>query len=279
MRFIFSLIVLLPTLAFAGDPIEDRCRNIVETWQPIFDDQHLNHLVAPPFVLAGDGSPLRLEAYRDRTILASQKALQSTYFDKPLEAPVLILLFESAKPYKNFAAKHLGDDDPPHYGFFRQHDNLMLMNVGTGTGTLVHELVHALISPDFPAVPTWFNEGFASLFEQCSIRDNTITGLPNWRLPALQKAIQTDKLRPLAEMIADTDFYGDKHIGLNYAQARYLMLYLQEKDLLQPYYRAFRDKHQDDPAGVKTLQSLLKVETLDDLEKPWREWVMKLKWE
>ena len=37
------------------------------------------------------------------------------------------------------------------------------MNIGTGGGTLVHELTHSLIAFDFPHVPDWFNEGLASL--------------------------------------------------------------------------------------------------------------------
>src|SRR5205809_422641 len=81
------------------------------------------------------------------------------------------------------AKKWFDDDDVPHYGFYRHRDHTMLMNVGTGTGTLVHELTHALIAPDFPNVPDWFNEGFASLYEQCSLGPDTITGHENWRLP------------------------------------------------------------------------------------------------
>ena len=49
---------------------------------------------------------------------------------------VLILLFETAGPYKRLAKKWFGDDDVPHYGFYRRRENVMLMNVGTGTGTL-----------------------------------------------------------------------------------------------------------------------------------------------
>src|SRR5258708_27075413 len=115
----------------------------------------------------------------------------------------------------------------------------MFMKVGTGTGTVVHELTHALIAPDFPDVPSWFNEGLASLYEQCSLGRDTITGHENWRLPALQKAIKAETLRPLAELIEDPQFYRDDLVGLNYAEARYLMFYLQEKGQLVRYYKEF----------------------------------------
>ena len=72
-------------------------------------------------------------------------------------------------PYRRLAKKWFDEDDVPHFGFCRR-DGTMLMNISTGGGTLVHELVHALIRPDFPNVPTWFNEGLASLYEQSSFR-------------------------------------------------------------------------------------------------------------
>src|SRR5437764_1129850 len=84
------------------------------------------------------------------------------------------------------------------------------------------QLTHALIAPDMPDVPSWFNEGLASLYEQSRFTpDGGIRGLKNWRLPALQRAIREKKLRPLAELMADDDFYNDERAGLNYAQARY----------------------------------------------------------
>jgi hypothetical protein len=155
----------------------------------------------------------------------------------------------------------------------------MLMNVGTGTGTLVHELVHALIAPDFPQVPDWFNEGIASLYEQCSIDGDTIRGHANWRLPALQKAIKENTLRPLAEMIADPDFRSGERVGINYAQARYLMFYLQEKRLLQKYYEQFKANREKDPSGFETLKAVVGPQKLEAFEKEWREWVTGLRFD
>jgi hypothetical protein len=155
----------------------------------------------------------------------------------------------------------------------------MLMNVGTGTGTLVHELTHALIKPDFPEVPSWFNEGLASLYEQCSLDGNSINGLVNWRLPGLQKAIKAGTLRSFEEMIADKDFYRQDLVGVNYAQARYLMLYLQQKGLLVRYYKSFRDGASEDPRGIETLKKVIEPQTMEALEKAWRQWVMGLRFD
>lgn len=262
-----------------ADSIETKTKALQAEWKARFDAEHFSYTVAGPFLIAGDGSAAKLGRYRDGTVLAAQRALRATYFDKPLPEPVLILLFERAEPYKRLSKKWFGDDDVPHFGFFRRADHVMLMNVGTGTGTLVHEMVHALMSPDFPDVPDWFNEGLASLYEQCSLDGDRITGHENWRLPDLQVAIRKDKLRPLTELIEDPKFYAEDQVGMNYAQARYLMMYLQDKGLLKDYYKRCRDGVKDDPTGLKTLKQVLKTDDLTGFEKTWRKWVLSLRFD
>jgi len=257
--------------------IEQKCELCKRRWTKRFETAKFEALVAPPFVIAGDGGAERLARYRDGTILAAARALRATYFTTPPDEPIVILLFESDATYRARAKEWFGDTDVPHFGYFRR-DNVMLMNVATGTGTLVHELTHALVRPDFPRAPDWFNEGLASLYEQCSLNGDSIRGHVNWRLPALKKAIRDHTLRPLRELVEDPDFYGENLVGLNYAQARYVMLYLQEKELLAPYYRACRDGCADDPTGRKALEALLAPrQTLEEFEKDWRAWVVDLR--
>lgn len=259
--------------------IDQKTTELAANWKPRLQHEGLRFLIAPPFVIAGNGSRAQLIAYRDHTILAAARALKATYFDQDPREPILILLFESEGPYKRLAARWFDHPNPPHFGFYLPHDRVMLMNVATGTGTLVHELTHALIAPDFPNVPGWFNEGLASLYEQCSLGPETITGHENWRLPGLQNAIRAGTLRPLAELIEDPEFYRRDLVGPNYAEARYLMFYLQEKHLLREYYKQFRDHAADDPSGLKTLEKLIAPQDLDEFEKQWRTWVLELRFE
>ena len=268
---------LAPAAAPAPSTAESRSRDLLDRWRRRFQEEGFRYTVAGPFVIAGDGTRAQINRYRDGTILAAARALKATYFEKDPAEPVLVLLFESRGPYARLAKKWFNDDDVPHYGFFRRRDNVMLMNVSTGTGTLVHELVHALIAPDFPAVPDWFNEGLGSLYEQCSIGGDRITGHENWRLPALQKAIRTGELRPLRELIEDEDFYDRDRVGMNYAHARYLLMYLQEEGVLAQYYKRFRAAAKEDPQGLKTLEALIEPKDLEQLEKDWRKWVMTLR--
>src|SRR5262249_51404218 len=124
-----------------------------------------------------------------------------------------------------------------------------------------------------------FNEGLASLYEQSSIDGATITGLTNWRLPALQKAIKDDSLRSFEDLIGDDDFRNADRIGINYAQARYLMMYLQEKGLMRKYYAQFRGSNLrgDDTSGLKTLKQIIAPKELDAFEKDWKSWVLTLR--
>jgi hypothetical protein len=255
--------------------IEQQCESLRAKWADRLRVERMAVIVSPPFVVAGDGGEARLRGYVAHTIRAAADALHQKFFDAPPGEPVLILLFESDEPYRRLAKRWFGDTDVSRFGYFR-HDNVMLMNVGTGTGTLVHELTHALIKPDFPDVPSWFNEGLGSLFEQCTLANGDIRGLENWRLPALQRAIRSDTLRPLSELIADDEFYNDARVGLNYAQARYLLMYLQDHGTLPAFYKRFRADHANDPTGLAALKATIAPKSLDELEKGWRAWVLRL---
>jgi len=87
----------------------------------------------------------------------------------------------------------------PHFGYYQPAQQTLVMDVETGTGTLVHEMVHALAPFDFPDMPAWFREGLASLYERCTIVQNHRTGHVNRPLPGLQEAARTTRLRPRPE--------------------------------------------------------------------------------
>src|SRR5690242_19436369 len=166
MRIVLSLILaaLFPLITL-GSPttqpsIETKCDDQLGKWKPKLAAEHFAVTITPPFVIAGDGGADRLARHRDGTILPAVHALQKQYFSKSPTEPILILLFESEAPYRRIAKDWFGDENVAYFGYFR-HDRVILMNVATGTGTLVHELTHALIEPDMPDVPSWFNEGLA----------------------------------------------------------------------------------------------------------------------
>jgi hypothetical protein len=128
-------------------------------------------------------------------------------------------------------------------------------------------------------VPEWFNEGLASLHEQCRFREGAggpwIEGVENWRLPGLQSAIRKEKLRSLSALISDNDFRGRQE-GTNYAQARYFCLFLQRQGILPEFYQQFRQNQQADPRGAKTVLGLFPGKSWDDVDREFQAWVLTL---
>lgn len=70
-----------------------------------------------------------------------------------------------SKPPRRRHARELFDDAPgTPYGYYLPGHDAMIMNISTGGGTLVHEIVHPFMAANFPGSPTWFDEGLASLY-------------------------------------------------------------------------------------------------------------------
>ena len=231
-----------------------------------------------PFVIAGDCTTEVLNRWHEQTIGPAARALAHAYFRVPPDEPIRVLLFSGERSYNHYARLLYGDEGISVYGYYKPAQRTLVMNISTGGGTLVHELTHALMDFDFPQVPDWFNEGLASLHEQCHIRrdESGIDGLVNWRLDGLQRAMEQDKLRSLRSLIGDNDFRG-KREGLNYAQARYFCLYMQEQGVLEEYFQKFRDNQQHDPLGYKTVAQVFPERSWDELDADFLRWVAGLK--
>src|SRR5262247_1723790 len=191
------------------------------------------------FVASNDSSQSFLQ-YK-ATIVRVYRYLYEDYFSRKPEKPIRVYLFKDKGTYDIYCRSTY--DKPPStpYGFYMSSERKMVMDISTGTGTLAHELVHPLLAEDFPEVPAWFNEGFASLFEHSRTdRDGNVEGLVNWRLHNLKKAIEKGRGHMIEDLLK-TDFgafYGDEWGG-NYSTARYLCLWLQAQGLLEKFYHEF----------------------------------------
>ena len=231
------------------------------------------------FVIASNLSEEETEKITKTTIDRAVECFYNDYFGtKPSEATT-IFLFKNDETYRYWAKKLYDDDDLSRYGYYKPSEKTMLMNINTGTGTLVHEMTHALVRYDFPDIPSWFNEGLGSLYERCSLNNKTILGYVNWRLPSLQDAIADKSYTSLASLVkTDWDeFYGSRS-DVNYAQARYLCMYLQENGLLKKFYRQFRDTYNEDKTGRTQLEQVT-GKSIDELDNVNVSWVLTLKYE
>src|SRR5262245_58335170 len=130
MRQVILMLLLVVCLSAAPTsgpsvPVETKCRQLAEKWQERLEKEQMSWLISPPFVIAGDGLRRKLEVYRDKTILAATRALQASLFDRKLDEPVLILLFESAESYQRLSKKWFDDVPDTPYGYFRR-DGIMV---------------------------------------------------------------------------------------------------------------------------------------------------------
>lgn len=229
------------------------------------------------FVIASNLSQEETTEIINNTIARAEKCFYNNYFEKTPDEVTTIFLFKDDDSYRKWARKLYDDEDISRFGYYKPSMKVMLMNISTGTGTLVHELTHAFVRYDFPEIPSWFNEGLGSLYERCSLNNDEILGYVNWRLPTLQKAISSNRYTSLDELIGtdDFEFYGNRS-DFYYSQARYLCMYLQERSMLKKFYKTFRDGYSEDKTGKKFLEQVL-GKNLEEIDEDYVAWVKTLK--
>src|SRR4051794_38476820 len=100
----FAAILLLALIAPSPAPsplptsqptMQAKCDALFAKWEDRLNEEHFSSLIAPLFILTGDGDAQKLVGYRDHTVLAAARALHATYFDAPPTEPILILFFET----------------------------------------------------------------------------------------------------------------------------------------------------------------------------------------
>ena|SRR5215813_3569870 len=235
-------------------------------------------VIQRPFVVVGDEPLTDLKAHSENTIKWAVEKLKQDFFTQDPKEILDIWLFKDAASYEKNVPALFGEKPSTPYGYYSSKHKALIMNIATGGGTLVHEIVHPFIEANFPNCPPWLNEGLGSLYEQCGEIDGHIRGFTNWRLPGLQAAVRADRVPSFKSLTAldESGFYNaDK--GTNYSQARYLCYYLQEHDLLIKFYRDFHDHQKEDPTGYNTLQKTLGEADMDTFKSKWEKYVLKLR--
>jgi hypothetical protein len=231
------------------------------------------------FVVAAAGGGGSLAS----AVAITKKALTAYFngrFSKRPERAISVYLFAEAKSYDGYCKQRWGESCTTPYGFYLRDDRRIVMNVAPGIGTLTHELVHPLIETDFPGAPAWIDEGIASLYEAFYLpRPGEIRGAKNWRHPRLLRALGSKQEREHARLpglfgMSDAVFRGERE-DLNYAVARYLCQWLDQKQLLWPFYQRWRDDHAQDPSGEKAFTAVV-GKTPAEADAEWARWVRNL---
>jgi len=235
-------------------------------------------VISPPFVVVGDNEPAEVRRRAKDTVGWAVEKLKAAYFERDPPEILDVWLFKNKSSYERNAEKLFGAKPDTPYGYYTARHKALVMNIATGGGTLVHEIVHPFVAANFSGRPAWFNEGLASLYEQSGEREGEIVGRTNWRLPGLQKAIREKRVSSFRTLCSTTteEFYA-RDSGTNYAQARYLCYYLQERGLLKKYYRQFHANRENDPTGYETLQEVLGRRDMAEFQREWEAFVLKLR--
>jgi hypothetical protein len=228
-------------------------------------------LVEAPFVVIGDSPAGEVKRIASGFFRSKVALLEKDFFTKRPAKLIEVWLFRNEKTFRKGAKEFFNDTPSTPYGYYSPDASALIMNA-SGLGTLSHELVHPYMEANFPGVPAWFNEGLASLFERPSERKGHIIGLPNWRLPELKKEIRAGTLPALSKLLHTTrdEFYDASWDA--YAQARYLVYYLQEHGKLHDFYEKFLADDKD-RSGQAALEAVI-GEDLDSFDKKWQKWVL-----
>ena len=177
-------------------------------------------IIQHPFVVIGDESPEMVKRRAEGTVKWAADKLKEAYFTKDPAEILDVWLFKDDASYRKHTKEIFDYEPDTPYGYFSDSDKALVMNIRTGGGTLVHEIVHPFVAANFPKCPAWFNEGLGSLYEQSGERGGKIVGYTNWRLAGLQKAIRAKRVPSFKTLCSTTthQFYSEDK-GTNYAQA------------------------------------------------------------
>lgn len=239
-------------------------------------------VVQPPFFVIGDEAADTVRLRATNIVKWAVDRLKRDYFQRDPAEIVDIWLFRDRESYTNWTQRLFNTSPASPYGFYSPPHRALIMNIATGGGTLVHEIVHPFMRANFPACPAWFNEGLASLYEQCTDNSGHLRGLVNWRYKGLESAIRDGRTISFEKLTAmtETEFYnaaGSASYSQYYAQARYLCYYLQEQGLLVKFYQEFSGHAKDDPSGYRSLQRVLGEPDMNVFQKKWEKFILDLR--
>jgi hypothetical protein len=214
-------------------------------------------VIQPPFVVIGDELPATVQMRATKTVKWAVDRLKQEYFPRDPADIIDIWLFRDRASYTNNALRLFNDTPASPFGYYSAEHGALVMNIATGSGTLVHEIVHAYLRANFP-------------------------GLINWRIKGLEQSIREGKTISFQRLTAmrETAFYGgpnSTNYNAYYAQSRYLCYYLQEKGLLKTFYHEFVTSVKQDPTGYETLQRVLGVNDMEAFKKQWEDFVLELR--
>jgi hypothetical protein len=274
---ILGLLLVLTSISQAGTFTDADFNRHVEQLKKKLPSNEFSIVVSRPFVVIGDEGAAAVKEHAEHTVKWAVDKLKQDFFTKDPNEILDIWLFRDAASYQKNTMLLFGEQPSTPYGYYSSSHKALIMNIETGGGTLVHEIVHPFIEANFPTCPPWLNEGLGSLYEQSGEVNGHIHGFTNWRLPGLQAAIRAGTVPSFRSLTSlDARAFYDEDKGTNYSQSRYLCYYLQEKGLLIKFYHEFYAHRLRDPTGYQSLRKILGEADMRRFKTKWQRYVLGL---
>lgn len=147
---------------------------------------------------------------------------------------------------------------------------------------IVHEFTHALHFADMGARrqqhPIWLVEGLATLFESVDYEAGKVLPRHNHRLTVVQEALRRERTMPWTALTRLNHMQFMANAQLAYAQARYMLFYMQEKGLLKKFYDEYTKGagYQSDRSAADAYEVVF-GRPLPEVENDWKKWVAEQK--
>lgn len=182
----------------------------------------------------------------------------------------------------------------PNIGYSNLSD-LSLLGLGEATqlGTMYHELFHLTIRTDLGDIPAFIDEGLASLYSVSHWENGKLIGDDHpWRLydlsaaknarhPPLQIPLLEDLINYSWDEFDGLESKNVCQVAVNYALSNFVMIYLQEKKLLQELVTAFKNRPfvPEDTSKTKTNLQIFEEVVKDSIQNfslQFNAWFSKL---
>ena len=236
-------------------------------------------VIEAPFVVIGDERRARASTTATHTVDWAVEHLKRDFFACASRANVIdVWLFKARDELRAARAARCSASTPATpYGFYSPEHQALVMNIATGGGTLVHEIVHPFIEANFPAVPAWFNEGLGSLFEQSGERGRAHRGpAPTGASPACKRAIRAGK----RAVVRSDDRRQRRASSTRRAPATRRRATSATTSRRRASCTATTTGSARgvaaDPTGYKTLVRVLGNPNMEKFEKDWQQWALAL---
>src|SRR5438874_2080217 len=106
-----------------------------------------------PWVIATDMDANDAKRIVDGCILHCAAGIQRQLFTRtPRSTPAKVYLFKDGGSYNAWNKKLFNEKPISIFGYYQRANNSLVMNIGTGGGTLIHEMIHAMAETDFPEI-------------------------------------------------------------------------------------------------------------------------------